>query len=229
MAAAKKKTRKELLKEPDEFITLTARFIGWFDRNRTAVSRVALGLAVLAVLFAGYRFYDRRAEARSAELFGQAVAKYERLAREQTPEAARQAVAPDLGAVVEAGANRSGGRLARLMLAELSHAAGDHRRAAELYAAALDGFRDSGFLQAQILISLGHVHAALGEDAAAIGYFERALAVAAPAQKAEILFHLGALHERMGNAEKGRESLRRIVAEHPDSLYVELVRERIGG
>jgi tetratricopeptide (TPR) repeat protein len=229
VAAAKKKTRKELLKEPDEFITVSSRLVEWFSRYRRELSAVVIGVVALAVVFSGYRFFTQRAEARSAAALEQAVSKYQRLAREQSPEAARQAVADEFGAIVAAYGGRSGGKLARLMLADMRYASGEFRRAAELYAAAQDDFKEYPSLRCQVLISLGHAHEALKEDAAALGYYERALPAASPAQKAEVLFHIGRILERQGNTDKSLESFRRIIAEHADSFHADMLRERIGG
>lgn len=227
--AAAKKTRKELLKDPDEFITLSSRLFAFFSRYRRELSAVLIGAAALAVVVSGYRFFTQRAEARSAVVLEQAVSKYQRLAREQSPEAARKAVADEFGALVAEYGGRSGGKLARLMLADMHYASGEFRRAAELYAAAQDDFKEFPSLRCQILISLGHAHEALKEDAAALGYYERALPTAHPAQKAEVLFHIGHIHERQGNTEKSLESFRRIIAEHADSFHADMLRERIKG
>lgn len=64
-------SRKELkaLKAPDEFVTLTARALEWFQQNRTMVSWVAGGAAVLvAILAVNASFRAARAREANADL-----------------------------------------------------------------------------------------------------------------------------------------------------------------
>ena len=54
--ARKKISRKQLLNEPDEFITTTGRIIRFLQDNRRQV--VLYGIIVLAVLAAGFLGYS---------------------------------------------------------------------------------------------------------------------------------------------------------------------------
>ncbi len=44
MAAAAKKTRKELLKEPDEFITLSSRMVGFIATYKKIIGYICFGV-----------------------------------------------------------------------------------------------------------------------------------------------------------------------------------------
>ena len=60
MAKKIKKTRKELLKEPDEFITISGKLIGFMVAYKNQLT-YALGIIVaLALIFSGYRFFSIR-------------------------------------------------------------------------------------------------------------------------------------------------------------------------
>ena len=66
MAKKQKKTRKELLKEPDEFMTLTGKVIGFAVDHRTQLT-YGLGIVLaLVIIVSGVRFFSIRAEKKSA-------------------------------------------------------------------------------------------------------------------------------------------------------------------
>ena len=58
--AKKKITRKQLLKEPDEFLTLSTRLFRFVMENRGRVGVVMGGLLALAVAIAGFQYYQYR-------------------------------------------------------------------------------------------------------------------------------------------------------------------------
>jgi tetratricopeptide (TPR) repeat protein len=75
--AEKKLTRKELLKEPDEFLTNTGKAIRYAREHPKPVA-VACALLVFILLAAvGVYYYQKQREIRSHELFEQACREYE--------------------------------------------------------------------------------------------------------------------------------------------------------
>ena len=62
MAKKPKKTRKQLLKEPDEFITLSSKVIKTAIEYKTQIAW-ALGVTLaIAVIISGLRFFSTRSE-----------------------------------------------------------------------------------------------------------------------------------------------------------------------
>ena len=59
MAKKIKITRKELLKEPDQFLSSTDKAISFFTRNRSAVISSILGILVIGLSFWGYQNYQQ--------------------------------------------------------------------------------------------------------------------------------------------------------------------------
>jgi hypothetical protein len=92
VAAAKKKSRKELLKEPDAVLTWSSRLFGLATQHKDAVFYSLIGLLLVAALFSGYRLYASREEAKAAVLLEEALAKYERLKKDQPQAKAVQGV-----------------------------------------------------------------------------------------------------------------------------------------
>ena len=65
----KKKTRKQLLKEPDEFITFTGKAITFVTGYQKQISYTLCAIVAIALIFFGYRFFAQRAETKAFSRF----------------------------------------------------------------------------------------------------------------------------------------------------------------
>jgi tetratricopeptide (TPR) repeat protein len=229
VAAGRKKTRKELLKEPDEFITLSSRMIGWGKRYQNEISYAVLGVLVLAAMLSGYVFYSNRQEAKASSLLAQTLTKLERLSAEKPKDRAVQEVSEDFRHIFNDYDGRANGSIARLIYANLCYEIGDYPQAADLYKASLPRFAHQPLIHFQILRSLGYTYQALQDAAAAVTYFEQAQAAGDQSLQDDVLFHLGELYARLGQKDKSAEAFKRILSEHADSIYANLVRQRVNG
>lgn len=228
MAAAKKKSRKELLKEPDAVLSWSSRLLGLAAQYKDAVFYGVIGLLLVAAL-SGYRFYVGREEAKASVLLEESLAKYERLKKDEPQAKAVQAVAEDFQRIFTSYASRSNGAIARLAYANMCYEAGDFTRAAEHYKAALSHFDELPMIRFQILKSLGYASEGLKDYAGAAGYFEAALAAGDKRLLDDVLFELGDTYAKLGEKEKSAEAFKRILSDHKDSVYLELARERVSG
>jgi len=229
VAAAKKKSRKELLKAPDAVLTWSSRLFGLAAQYKNAVFYGVIGLLLAAALFSGYRLYSSREEAKAAVLLDESLAKYERLKKDQPPAKAVQEVAEDFQRIFTSYANRSNGNIARLAYANMCYEVGDFTRAAEHYKATLSHFDGLPMIRFQILKSLGYASEGLKDYAGAARYFEAALTAGDKRLLDDVLFELGDIYARLGEKEKSAEAFKRILSDHKDSVYLELARERVSG
>jgi tetratricopeptide (TPR) repeat protein len=229
VAAGRKKTRKELLKEPDEFITFSSRIFSWAARYKNEITYAVLGVLVLAAAFSGWAYYSNRREAAAASLLAQALAKLERLSAEKPKGQAVREVSDDFRRIYTDYSSCTNGNIARLLDADLCYEIGDYSKAADLYKASLPQFADQPLIHFQILKSLGYTYEALKDAAAAVTYFEQAQAAGEPSLQDDVLFHLGELYARLGQKEKSADAFQRIIREHPDSIYADLVRQKVNG
>ena len=74
--AEKKVTRKELLKEPDEFLTLTGKSILYFKQNPRQVTLAAVILVVCGAVAFGFYSYNTYQEKQSHEMFQKTLVEY---------------------------------------------------------------------------------------------------------------------------------------------------------
>ena len=229
MAAAKKKSRKELLKEPDAVLTWSSRLLGLATQYKNAVFYGMTGLLLVAALFSGYRYYVGREENKAAMLLEESLVKYERLKKDEPQAKAVQEVAKDFQRIFTTYADRSNGNIARLIYANMCYEAGDYTQAAELYKASLSHFDEWPMIRFQILKSLGYASEGLKDYAGAAGYFEAALNSGEKPLLDDVLFELGDIYATLGQKEKSAEAFKRILSDYKDSVYLELARERVSG
>lgn len=229
MAKKPKKTRKELLKEPDEFMTFSGKLIGFAVDHKTQISYAAAAIVALALIISGFRFFSIRSENRAATLLDQSLSKYEKSLNDQNPEAAYAAVSPDFGVIIDKYGSKPSGKIARLSFANICYDAGRYEQAIDLYQRSLTDFEKHPAIHNQVLSSLGYAFEQKEDYAAAAGYFEKLSQVEEPTMRGEALFNLGRIYDKLGQAEKSKAALTKILSEHQDFIYIDLVKEKMAG
>ena len=221
--AKAKKTRKELLKEPDEFITTTGKIIQWAIKYQNQITYGLIAVVIIALGVSTYRFFSARSEAQAAHLLQQAVAKYDRLKADKTPAEVYGAVTDDFKAIIDDYGSKENGKLARLRFANICYEAGDFKQSVTLLEKALPQFERYPLIRNQILSSLAMANFHLGEDSAAIGYFEKIVEGTLDFNKDQALFHLGKLYARAGQKDMSQEAYDKLLSDYKDSPYKDLV------
>ena len=229
MAKKPKKTRKELLKEPDEFITLSGKLIGFAVDHKTQISYAVAVIVVLALILSGYRFFSIRSENRAAALLGQSLAKYEKNINERKPAEAYEAVSADFELIVDKYGSKNSGKIARLTFANICYNAGKYEQAIGLYQTSLKDFEKHPAIYNQVLSSLGYALEQRADYAGAAGYFEKLSQVQELTMRGEALFNLGRIYEKMGQTDKSKAAFSKILSEHQDFIYIDLVKEKMAG
>ena len=230
MAKKRKKTRKELLKEPDEFITLSSKFLGFAAEHKSLITYSITIILGLAVIISGIRFFSIRAENRAAALLDNSLTTYESLKNEKKiPEEVYAAVSPDFQLILDKYGSKESGKIARLTFANICYNAGKYKQAIELYKTSLEDFKKHPLVQDEVVGSLGYAWEQLKDYATAAGYFEKLTSAPEPNMRAEALYHLGWLYGKLGQTEKSRAAYNKILSEHQDFIYLDLVKERMAG
>lgn len=221
-------TRKQLLKEPDEFITFSGKLIQFGMRYKTQLTYVAAILVGLIVVVSGYRFFSIRSENNAETLLNQAVAKYQTALNGQDSEKAYQTVSEDFQLILNKYGSKNSGKIARVIFANICFDAGDYAKAIELYRQSLEDFKKHAFMINLIRNDLGYAHEQLNDIPMAVSYFEKIAENQEPILRDDALFNLGVLYENSGDHQKSADAFQRIITEHPDSMYIEMVKERSG-
>lgn len=227
--ATKKLTRKELLREPDEFITTTGRLIalGVAYRKQLLIGATVFLAAVL--LFTILRVMSLRSENQSFVALSKVMAKYEAQEADKSDADRLQAVKADFEEFLGRYGDRGAGRIGRVIFAGICRDGGDLDTAVSLFTRAIDDYSKNPFYANLIHTALGQRLTAKKETAQAVTHFEAAAVKTASPLADTALFNLGLLAEAEGQAEKARSYFKRISEDYPDSIFRDIVKERTAG
>lgn len=227
--AAKRVTRKQLLKEPDEFITFTGRLIQFAIKYKIQLlTGIGIACALLLFIF-GFMYFSAKSEEKAFALMQLGTEKYKTISQTANPAKAYGEVHTDFEFILQKYSGKEGGKLARVVFADICYRAGEYDKAISLYRQALNDFGDRQPLKHRVLNGLGYCYAAKEAYQEAAAYFEQIASGTDAIMKDEALFNLGRIYLSLGNPEKSKASYEKIVSDHPDSIYIELAREKLAG
>jgi tetratricopeptide (TPR) repeat protein len=225
--ARRKKTRKDLLKKPDEFISLTGRAIQFASVYQKQLSFALCVLVAVALVIFGYRFFAQRAETKAFAALAQIMTSYEADKKAASPQEAYRKASEELQRLVKKYGGNPGGKLARVRYADISYDAGDYHKAIELYKQSLNDFKDNQLVYHLILSDLGYAYEGVEDDRDAAKYFEELSSAPDSGIRDEALFNLGLLYEKLGDAASSRKAFQEIVSKYPNSMYFDIAQEKL--
>lgn len=221
------RARKRDLEQPDEFLSVTTTLIQKLNRYRTALTiGVILVFSSLAV-FSAVRYFSMQAENRAFQRLSVSLKAYQEALSGSAPQEALEKVKPQFESLLADDGQREGGKLARLVFADLNYRAGNHDDAIINYEQALDLLPSEHFAYGSALSGLGYAYIAAGNSDKALACFERLVAGNHPQLKADALYQSGRLYGEQGQADKQKEMYRRIMDEAPSFVYADLIKHRI--
>lgn len=229
MAKKRKKTRKELLKEPDEFLTISSKLIKMAIDYKTQLTYALGAILVLAVIISGFRFFSIRAENNASALLDKSISKYNSIKAEKKADEVYSEVSADFQFILDKYKGKESAKLARLIFANICYDAGNYKQAIELYKKALTDFADYPMIHYQILNDLGYAYEQQEDYTGAVDYFEKISSAPEAILRDEALYHLGSLYDKLGETEKSRKAYNKILIDHQDFIYIDLVKERLAG
>ncbi len=227
---AKKKIGRKQLKQPDEFITLTGKAIQWGQKHTRKIGFTAIALVGVLLAIVGYRYVDNKKEIRGFALLNQARAKYAaEMEKAGNPEKVYEAVRADYQKIVNDFSGKSAGRIARKKLGDICFDAKQYDRAIELYEKSLVDFKKEPFYQSVILNDLAYACEANKNDEAAMRYFKEIIETPGALSKDQAMFHLAEYYEKQEKIDRARELYKKINDEYAESIYIDLIKEKLAG
>ena len=225
--AAIKKSRKELLKKPDEFMTFTGKVIRLVSDNQKPISYALCAVVAVVLVIFGYRFFAQRAEAKAFSMLEQTMAKYEARKKATSADEAYRNVSEEFQRILEKYGGNAGGKLARASYANICYSAGDYKKAIALYKRSLNDFKDHPMVYNLILSGLGYAYQQMGDNPNAAIYFEKIASSTDSSNRDEALFNLGMLYEKLGDTGKSHQAFKQILSSYPNSMYFDIVKEKL--
>jgi len=223
------RSRKRDLDAPDEFITFWTKLFGFASENIVKLS-CALGFIVLLIVVSAViAFFSNKAENRAFVLLQQGMSKYQTILKDNGPDKAYLDVEKDFQLIIKKYSGKEGEKLAKFIFGNMCYNAGYYDKAIVLYKKSLQDFSDNPFVKNLVLSSLGYSYKEKKDYNAAVKYFEIIASMPENSIKDEALFNLGGLYAEIGDSAKSINSYKKIMSEHADSIYIEIVKERLGG
>ena len=229
MAKKKKITRKELLNKPDEFLTLTSRLLALSIKYKTQLSYGLSALIVLVIAVSGFSYFSNKAETRAFDMLEQGMQKYTIIMKNDGQDKAYLAVEKDFQTILDKYSKKDAGKLAKIVYANICYNSGEFDRAIALYNKALHDFKNNCSYKNIILSSLGYSHEGNKDYNSAVKYFEMIASGSDSIMKDEAFFNLGRIYAVMGENEKSLTAFKKIISDYTDSIYIEIVKERLAG
>lgn len=229
MAKKNKITRKQLLKEPDEFLTFSSKMFNFAAENKKPIIAAVCGVFLLLIVIAAVQWMSYRSENKASGLFADAWGRYEAALEDKDPVDAYKEAAPEFEELLSEYRRTDAGRMGRAMFAHIAYEAGESEQAVALYEEALSSFSGDPALENLILSGLGYAHEQRNAYKKAVEYFERIIEGDSPVLKSEAYFNLGRIYELLDNPEKSRAAFEKLVSDYSDSMYADMVKEQLAG
>lgn len=225
--AIKGKSRKQLLKQPDEFLSFSRRLLAAVIQYKVyALS--GLGVLLAAVLLAsGIHYFGNRAENQAFALLEKGLTEYGKAFAEDGAQKAYQGASKTFQSVLQNYPGRDGGKVARIIYAGMAYDAGDFDRAITLYQEALKDADAYPGLRPFLQSGLGRAYDAKKEYALAANQFEAVTRSPDPVLKEDAYLNLGFVYDRMGDAQKSAETFKKFISDYPDSAFLGMVKEKL--
>ena len=212
-----KKLRHKDIKQPDEFISFSARAIAWAQKNQTTVAAVVGAAVVVVLLVAGLRWYSQsRAHAAAREFYGAS----ELFKREQWGEAQK-----DFADLASSYGSTPYGNLARLYAGRAALNASKPAEAVP-FLTEFVGAAPSPALEQIGRVALAGALADTGNAGGAREQLERALQIDGPLAP-EARIRLARIEESAGSKDKAIELYRKYLEDDPDGAAASLARTRL--
>ncbi len=226
MANRKKLTRKELLKEPDEFLSFSKKMIQFATAHQKPIIIGTAVFFLLLVAFAGFQYYRIRSENHAFALLQEATTAYASTAAQKGPQQAQRAASDAFGRLFDRYAGSPAARIGQVVYADICYRAGDPAKAAALYTEALNAFGEKDpALRSLIDSSLGYALEARGDLQKASERFRQVTEKPTAIFKDDALFQLARIYDRMGRHEEAAKLYEKIPEQYPASLFSEIARE----
>jgi len=220
-------SRKQLLNEPDEFITFSSKLLKFIIDHKSQITITVSVIFCCILAFSGWKYFSNKAEDKAAISLDRNITRYESVKVKEGANKAYLEVEKDFQLLLKKYSGKHGGKLARVIFANICYNAEKPDEAIALYKKSLKDFNDKPFIKNLILNSLGYAYEKKGDYAGAIQYFEMTALGPQPDLKNEAWYNLGRLYSREGDIEKSSKAYSKIVSDFKNSIYFDLVKEKL--
>jgi tetratricopeptide (TPR) repeat protein len=226
MAAKKRITRKELLKEPDKILTFSAKAIQWCRQYQNQLTYVVIGILAVVLLIVLFQYMSARSENKAFALFQEGLSRY--ITQVSNPKANMDATAKEkFDSLLTQHASSGAARLALPVYADLMYRAGNYDKAVELYRNALKAFAGDVAFEPLIWNGLGYAFEGKKEYASAVEWFQKAADAESDILRADAYFNLGRMYETLNEKEKALQAYNKVAEDFSQSNFAKIAKEKV--
>lgn len=230
MAKKKRITRKELLKEPDEFLTISSKIIRFAKENEKLVSYLVVGIVVVIAAFFVFRYVSALSERKAYALFEDGLAHY--MAQASQGQSANSANMDEIAKgkfsdILKHYASTKAARLTLPLLADMYFKAGSYDKAIDLYKKALSDFPNEDSIRALLWNDLGYAFEGKKDYRSAAESFKKVAAFQGNFLKADAYFNLGRMYELLNNKQKALEAFERVAKDFADTVHGDIAKTKV--
>jgi tetratricopeptide (TPR) repeat protein len=227
MAKKKRVTRKQLLKEPDEFFTFSGRVIQFVATNRRPVLGVVIGVLVVALAYAGFRYFTGLSERKAYAMFAQGLSHYSSEILGGKAAISQKHVSEQFEKVLRKHPSTHAARLSLIVYADISYHNGDYEKAIGLYQEALGAFSGDETVEKLIWNGLAHAYEGKKDYQSAAEHYKKITDSQDNFMKGDAYYNLARMMEALNHSEKALEAYNRVIEAHPDSVGFLIAKDKV--
>jgi tetratricopeptide (TPR) repeat protein len=216
---AKKVTRKELLREEDEFTTFSGRAILFFKEHSRQLNYVMIGVAAVALIYVGFNFFMGRTNKKGQDAYNQAFYSLTQSIVSGATEVPLQAEEEFQRVLDDFGLSKVS-RLARPQLARLKYQKGEYDEAISLYQEFSQDASDKPLYQSLARLGLAACYEAKGEYEKAIEILTEVTNNPETTFKEQAMLDLARVYRLSDQEDKSKEILSAFVEDYETSPFL---------
>jgi len=219
MAKKIKITRKELLKEPDQFLSSTDKAMLFFKQNRSSVIGCVVGIMLLGLSFLGYQNYEMSQTMKFESLYF----KMEKIAEESEKKGKKlQEQLIEIRDQIDEGPHRN---RASLFLADIYFQYEDFDKAKSIYEEVRS--KSSGLNHEMAAVNLGYTYEAMGNLKKAIDLYKLTINSNSNFPLFQVYWSLARCHENNNDTSSALLILREMQIKFSGSAELKNIDSRI--
>jgi tetratricopeptide (TPR) repeat protein len=229
MAKRKINKRKQLLKEPDEFLVFSRRMFNYTMDNFQYVMAGLGGIIVFALIIMGIRAWQQSSENSGAIKLTEAKTIFYK-ALEKNPKNIEDAFTSAKSVFEDVLSDYSGtvaGNMGTIVFANMCYETGRYNKAISLYEDALNAFEPTSSLYPLIRYNLGYAYVENKDYDKALEILEKDAFLPDGLMQSDMLFLLSLVYDHKGNTKKRDEIFKMIESGDESALFYDIVKNRL--
>ena len=225
--AKKKVSRKELLKAPDEFLTLSARGMLFIREHSRQFEYLGMAIAAIIIIYLGINTYMKYINKKAQNEYNMA---YSALSKNMNPEMNREELKRSEELFKEVIDNYGLSKVSKLALPELAYLKfldKKYDEAISLYKEFLNKVPDKANYQTMAKMALAACYEQKGEFKMAIEFLEQIMASPDDLFKEQAMLNLARVYRLANQEEKSKKILKEFIETYGNSPFLPLAKAHV--